>query len=145
MNVPSEVDNALELLSERQGTGLRLLGRYGRGEFGAYRIAEENGQCFALKLSRDYTIAKASATTKLLRQLGYPAPLYLIVGEVDGSRCYAVLEELPGEPLTDLSGQFVDQILALAQKCKQGGVSSASATSNYRRHVGFRREWLRSS
>jgi hypothetical protein len=81
----------LEELNELHGTRFVSNGAYAGGEFGAQRVIDEFGRTFVLKWQPP---GLAPETTKALREVGYPAPGYVVVGET-----YAVQEELPGEPL----------------------------------------------
>jgi Phosphotransferase enzyme family len=112
-----EIERSLSLLSGRGDVAYRLLGRYEQGESGGvYRVADETGRRFAFKVAREDRVRRAAATTEVLRQLGYPAPAYRGLGRVSGDKWYAVIEEMPGQPLTGLTRQLVDQLLALVEK-----------------------------
>ena len=74
------------------GTPYRLLGRTAHGEFGSWHAVDDAGNRFIVK--RTWT-EDGIAAAKLLRAEGYPAPRYVLVA--DG---IAVMEELPGDPLS---------------------------------------------
>jgi hypothetical protein len=74
------------------GTPYRLLGRTAHGEFGSWYAVNAAGNRFVVK--RTWT-EDGIAAAKLLRAEGYPAPRYVLVA--DG---VAVMDELPGKPLT---------------------------------------------
>src|SRR4051812_7781610 len=89
-----ELHLALAHLSDETQDEWLVLERYHAGEFGAYRVSNGQSVC-ALKLSRENRIRRAETTTRKLRLLGTPAPLYIASGPA-GDHWYALMEELPG-------------------------------------------------
>jgi hypothetical protein len=111
-----EAETALGLLTEREGIAFELVGRYGRGESrSAYRVADQRGRYFALKVAGSDRIRRAVATTERLRGARYPAPAYLRAGAVSDANWYALIEELPGAHPASLANGLAEQALALIE------------------------------
>jgi phosphotransferase family enzyme len=108
-----DLQEVLSTLEERESRGFRLLGRYAQGEFGAYRLIDCEGHYFALKLTSRRRIENAAATTRLLATIGYPAPAYVHIGPAGAGLWYAVLSELPGKPLLDVTPPLARRLVAL--------------------------------
>ncbi len=118
----------LEIINARHGTTFQLVGRYPRGENGAFAVVDRAGRRGVLKqepaareLSR---LREIAAITARLRDGGYPAPEYLVVGGIPGA-CYSIQEEAPGAPLPHVPAALVPRLIALnlAQR-GQGSIAS---------------------
>lgn len=73
------------------GTGLTLLERAAKGEFGAWRAVDGEGRRFVVKTSWSEAGREAAAQ---LAAAGYPAPRYVLTRPR-----LCVQEELPGESI----------------------------------------------
>jgi aminoglycoside phosphotransferase (APT) family kinase protein len=100
------------------GAALVLEGRAQAGESGAYVVRDAAGARFILKFGRgrEFEPERAARVTALLRAHGYPAPEYVMVGEIGGTR-YAVQQMLAGGLLlhSTLTPVRLDAILALSR------------------------------
>jgi hypothetical protein len=96
----------IDELNALHGTSFRSSGSYDGGEVGgAERLLDGNGHAFALKRQPP---GLAPSVTERLRERGYPAPRYVVVGEA-----YSVQEELPGVPLVGWDVPFPLRLLEL--------------------------------
>ena len=81
------LDRLLRFVNERHGTTLVLGERYPTGEQGAFAVSEGDGEVvrrYVLKWEQGMEIPedmrRAMEVTALLRDCGYPAPRYRLVG-----------------------------------------------------------------
>jgi hypothetical protein len=117
----------LALVNARHDTTFELVGRYPRGENGAFAVVDHAGRCGVLKqelAARELgRLREIAAITARLRDGGYPAPEYLVVGDTLGA-CYSIQEELPGAPLPHIPAALIPPLidLNLAQR-GQGSIA----------------------
>jgi thiamine kinase-like enzyme len=119
---------ALELINAEQHTAYTLNAEYSGGQdHGAYQVIDTDSKRAVLKLNRNpqwvNQVNRAKAATAHLQALGYPAPLYLLVGSTDRGT-YSLQTEMPGasdgptvERITDLlrvidmqKGQLISEV-----------------------------------
>jgi hypothetical protein len=113
------LDSLLARINERHGTTFTLGSHYPHGEstFGTYAVGDMHGRLGVLKLwerqpdfiARQGAIAAALAR---LRDCGYPAPLYLVIG-CTPTTCYCIQEQLPGSPAQPLDPRLLPRLLEL--------------------------------
>jgi aminoglycoside phosphotransferase (APT) family kinase protein len=112
----AEVRDIIEAINCAHAASLTLEARAASGESGAYVVRDAAGSRLILKFGhgREFEPTRAARMTGALRALGYPAPEYLIVGEIGGAR-YAVQRILAGELLlhSSFSRARLDAIIAL--------------------------------
>jgi Phosphotransferase enzyme family len=110
------VTNLLQSINEQHGTDFELLERYSSGEQGAFAIADQGGNRYVLKWGADDghldRLQKVSIVTDVLRNVGYPAPRYCLLGIVHGYS-YTIQEGLPGVPMGVLSAPILPRLLEL--------------------------------
>src|SRR5260370_11455398 len=72
-------EQLLDAINRAGGTNYRLAGRFARGESGAFRIVGESGKEWVFKFGEgaEFKSDRAASITTRLRELGYPAPIYL--------------------------------------------------------------------
>jgi hypothetical protein len=106
----------LQHINEHLGATFKLLTRYQDGEQGAFAIADQHGKRFVLKWSHSTEhltrLEEAAAVTTHLQSLGYPAPLYLSTGIIQGG-CYSIQETLPGAPMQTVTQTTIASLLQL--------------------------------
>lgn len=95
----------LDQINQQYCTSYVLLDRYSTGEQGAYALVDTNGARFVLKWSPDNQelplYQRAQRVTQRLRRVGYPAPVYALLGcTTEGA--FMIQHALPGQPLTHL-------------------------------------------
>lgn len=111
----SNVRDIVEAINRRHATTFRHIERYTTGEQGAYLLVDDTGDQFVLKWSPDprahahYIAAKS--TTVLLRDLGYMAPEYVLVGRTD--RSYSIQRVLPGIAQGALTNETINALIKL--------------------------------
>lgn len=133
VNTPVEqVNRILDIINAAHGTEFRLLSRFSTGEWGAYRIAQPDGQSAVLKFVTDLRDTNIVAPnphlpgriTDRLRTLGYPTPRYLLAGRLHEEGLYWVQEQLPGEPLwVDSTVEQVEQLIGFLKLQRNQSVS----------------------
>jgi Phosphotransferase enzyme family len=92
-----------------------LRGRAQLGESGnAFILAHANGQQFVLKFGRGTEIRpqRAAQITKRLREVGFPAPSYVCVGNDDGLK-FSIQAMIPGNPNQRLNAATVQELVAI--------------------------------
>jgi len=103
-------------VNARHGTTFKLVGRYSRGENGAFAITDSAGRRGVLKQEPSVRtpgrLQEIAAITDRLRAAGYPAPRYLVVGGGPDA-CYSIQEALPGAPLPSVPAGLVPDLLRL--------------------------------
>ncbi len=106
----------LEIINARHGTTFELVGRYPQGENGAFAVVDRADRRGVLKqepAARELgRLREIAAITARLRDGGYPAPEYLVIGDIPGA-CYSIQEELPGAPLPRIPAALVPRLIAL--------------------------------
>jgi hypothetical protein len=108
----------LATINEQHGTSFALAERYADGESrtGAYAVNDATGRHGVLKWHPDPALIdrlrEIGAATARLRERGYPAPLYWVVGCI-GSACYSIQEMLPGTPLRTVTPALVPRLMGL--------------------------------
>jgi hypothetical protein len=103
----------LARIKAQHGAGFTLTGSYAGGEsgHGAFRVEDETGKPWVLKLGGDSHSERASRATVILRKRGYPAPLYRLYGSVDGFH-FSVQEQMPGSSI-EIRAEHVTQLIRL--------------------------------
>ncbi len=106
----------LSAINRRHGTAFALGARFRHGEQGAYAVVGQGGTRAVLKWSDGAAAmeaaSRATATVRVLRGAGYPAPRYLLVGTEAGV-CFWIQEALPGVPMHAATGHHVERLIAL--------------------------------
>jgi hypothetical protein len=106
----------LEIVNAWHGTTFQLVGRYPQGENGAFAVVDRTGRRGVFKrepAARELgRLREIAALTARLRDGGYPAPEYLVVGDIPGG-CYSIQEELPGTPQPHVPVALVPRLIAL--------------------------------
>jgi len=106
-NVTSEeIDYVIRTVNVHHRTHYKLLNRFDKGEWGAYRIAEPGKQSVVLKFFLDLSNTNivdvdpdlAKNITDRLLSLSCPVPKYIYSGLISHG-LYWVQQELPGKPL----------------------------------------------
>ena len=100
------INEVIRTVNENHGTSYKILNRYDKGEWGAYRIAEPGKNPVVLKFFTDLSNTNivdpdpelATEITDRLLLLDYPVPKYIYSGRL-GQGIYWVQQELPGKPL----------------------------------------------
>jgi hypothetical protein len=97
---PMSPQEALELVNGSEHTTYTLSAQYSGGEDqGAFQLVDSAGTRAVLKLNRNplwvNQVQRAKAATEHLKKLGYPVPVYLLVGSNDRGT-YSLQSELPG-------------------------------------------------
>jgi hypothetical protein len=111
-----KVADLLQLINEQHATTFELLERYSSGEQGAFAIADQDSQHYVLKWEADEgfpdRLKEVSLVTETLRKVGYPAPHYRWIDQVEGYS-YAIQEALPGAPMKVVTLQVLLRLLEL--------------------------------
>lgn len=106
----------LQRINQLHQTTFRLIERYPDGEQGAFRVKDHLGQEWVLKWAPGMRnldwMQGAKTTTDLLRNQGYPAPCYLLIGKLPEG-IYSVQSALPGAPLHVLPSTLLPRLLEL--------------------------------
>jgi Ser/Thr protein kinase RdoA (MazF antagonist) len=113
--LPKRIDELITHVNQLHGDSFRLAGRYAGGEQGAASLVDEDGARYVLKFYDAAQLPQlryAQATTKRLREAGYPAPAYRHIGRA-GKHGYSVQTALPGEPAHVLSEAQVRELCTL--------------------------------
>lgn len=106
----------VKFINERHDTTVRVVGRFPRGEQGAFALADPGGARFVLKWRPNaQSLGRILEVQSLVRRLcdaGYPAPRYAAVGQYSlGS--YAVQEALPGAPAEEIDMSLLRDVFTL--------------------------------
>ncbi len=142
-----QVNHALDAINAAHGTEFKLLSRFSTGEWGAYRIAQSDGQSAVLKYVTDLSDTNIVdpdpllpvRITDRLRMLGYPVPRYLLTGRLQEDGLYWVQEELPGEPLwVDPTVEQVEELVRLLKLQRKQAVSKQQNLSQLVKAVLFK-------
>lgn len=131
-NVTSEeIDLVIRIVNIHHRTRYKLLNRFDKGEWGAYRIAEPGKQPVVLKFFLDLSSTNivdadpnlAKKVTDRLLSLGYPVPKYIHSGLISHG-LYWVQQELPGKPLWENpTVEQIERILSFLLLQKNQSVS----------------------
>lgn len=134
----------LGVINARHRTDFRLRSRFRGGEnHGAYAIVSADGSRFVLKRQRaapdaSRRLTRADGITRRLQTLGYPAPLYLLVGTTPEGELYCVEELLPGEPVDRVTERpHLDRLVELNDLQAGQAMSSEQNWSIYASQVVF--------
>jgi aminoglycoside phosphotransferase (APT) family kinase protein len=88
-------------INQRLGKSYRIVGDYAAGESGtASRVIDDLENRYVLKIGEgsEFRAENAARTIQRLRALGYPAPEYVAVGNVEQTS-FSVQREMRGEPI----------------------------------------------
>jgi fructosamine-3-kinase len=110
-----EVDALVARINSRHGGAFVLGDRAKVGESGgAFILANAKGEKFILKFGRgaETRPERAAQVTKRLREVGFPAPSYICVGN-DGDLKYSIQVMMPGEPHQRLNAATVGELIAI--------------------------------
>jgi hypothetical protein len=111
----------LTSINAQQGTTFALVESYSGGESasGAYSVIDATGRRGVLKwdpgpepATGDDLLRRVGATTARLRERGYPAPQYFLIGHTSAV-CYSIQEMLPGTPLHVVTPAVLPRLLEL--------------------------------
>ena len=120
------VTTLLQLINEQHGTVFELLARYSSGEQGAFASLICDGKGYVLKWEADDgpldRLKEVSLVTETLRKVGYPAPRYCFLGNIQGYS-YTIQEALPGVPMEVVTLSVLPRLLEL------NGLQARLATS----------------
>jgi hypothetical protein len=108
----------IDFINEQHHRHFLASEKFSKGEQGAYRIDETDGQSFVLKQRAGVEYVKRLACitsiTQGLKEKGYPVPHYELIGTFDAST-YWVQTVLPGQPLTALTKPLAQAVIKLNQ------------------------------
>lgn len=123
-------------INARHGTSLKLAERYRGGLQGAYRVTDESEKNWVLKFSSgtEFRSATAAAFTARLREIGYPAPRYLLFGRI-GETGYSVQEELSGTPIRIQRAETLEQLFRFNDLQRDAGNGESSEPERLVRSV----------
>lgn len=112
---PVDVDALVARINSFHRTAFALHGRTKIGESGtAYILSDAAGAEFVLKFGHgaETRIEHVQQITKRLRDVGYPAPRYICVGNDAGVK-YSVQAMMPGKPTPRITAPMVDELIAI--------------------------------
>lgn len=112
---PVDVEALLARINSRNHAEFVLRGRTAGGESGgAYILIDAGGKKFVLKFGdgAESRPEQAAQVTKRLRETGYPAPLYVCVGEDAGLK-YSIQAMMPGKPSQTINASMVHELIAI--------------------------------
>lgn len=135
-----QLNKVIETINTENKTSYKIVCQFSTGEWGAYRIADNDNNIAVLKfflnlektniIDPDPTLA--IKITDKLRQYGYPVSKYLYSGKIEPNGMYWIQEFLNGEPLwKDPSVDQVKSLLSFLKLQKGNAVSSKQNLSNY--------------
>lgn len=142
-----QVNQVLDIINATHGTEFTLLSRFSTGMWGAYRIAQPDGQSAVLKFVTDLHDTNIvdpnphlpGMITDRLRTLGYPTPRYLLAGRLHEDGLYWVQEELPGMPLwVDPTVEQVERLICFLKLQRNQSVSREQNLSQFVKAVLFK-------
>jgi hypothetical protein len=113
-----DVEALVARINSLHGAAFALQGRTEIGESGrAYILADTTGKQFVLKFGRGNEThpERAAQVTKRLREAGYPAPLYVCVGDDAGLK-YSIQVMMPGKPNQRLNAATVQELIAINRR-----------------------------
>jgi aminoglycoside phosphotransferase len=118
---------ALEQVNATAHTTYALNAEYSGGEDqGAYRVASADGTRAVLKINRNpqwiNQVQRAKAATTHLATLGYPVPVYALIGSSDRGT-YSLQSELPGSSTAEPTAGAVSRLLQLIELQKGQAIS----------------------
>jgi hypothetical protein len=136
----NKVEEVIQVINSTHNTKYRFVERFGRGEWGAYRIAETGKKPVVLKFFLNLSntnivdadpILSKKINNRLL-SLDYPVPKYIYTGSLNKEGLYWVQEELPGKPLWENPTlEQVKKILSLLELQKNHAVSPKQNWSDF--------------
>ena len=118
----------MEVTRVADAIGVHIVGRLPHGEgAGAYEVRMPDGSAAVLKIDAGDVLdfGSAFALTESLRARGYLVPAMLRQGEIDGV-AYELTELVPGEPLQQLTGAHLPQVVALNELQRDIGLPGRS-------------------
>lgn len=127
---PGDVEALVARINSRHTAAFALRGRAQGGESGrAYIVTDAGGKHFVLKFgpANETHPERAAQVTKRLREAGYPAPLYVCVGDGnDAGLKYSIQAMMPGKPNHRMNASMVQEMIAINRL--QTGVAGDLAT-----------------
>lgn len=99
-DLTADIDHLVHAINEVESTSFRMVGSLAGGATGAYAL--EPGPC-VLKIRRGnmaWWVRRGQITVDSLRAVGYPAPEFLHIGEIDETTFW-ITERLPGTPMAE--------------------------------------------
>ncbi len=112
---PVDVDALVAEINSRHRTAFTLRDRIEMGEsHAAYILTDGVGERFVLKFGygTETRSEEAQQSTKRLREAGYPAPLYVCVGDDAGTK-YSIQAMMPGRPSQTITPSMVRELIAI--------------------------------
>jgi Phosphotransferase enzyme family len=112
---PVDVDALVARINSLHRTAFALQGRTKIGESGAaYILRDAFGAQYVLKFGygAETRTEQVQQITKRLRDVGYPAPRYICVGNDAGVK-YSVQAMMPGKPAHRITAPMVDELIAI--------------------------------
>ncbi|MGH2479100.1 MAG: phosphotransferase [Ktedonobacteraceae bacterium] len=110
------LEEILQCINTINKTTFALVEKYPDGEQGAFLVADRLGKQWVLKWAPGARnlqwMQGAKTVTDLLRGIGYPAPDYLLIGQLSAG-IYSVQNVLPGSPLRKLTPALLSRLLEL--------------------------------
>jgi len=106
----------IERVNALHQTTFTLLEKYPDGEQGAFVVVDHLNKRWVLKWAREARnlewMQGAKTVTDLLRNLGYPAPSYLLIGKISEG-IYSIQSALPGSPLRHLPSTLLPRLFEI--------------------------------
>lgn len=108
----------VQYINTVHGTTFELVRQYPDGEQGAFALSDKEGRQGVLKWHPDASStsrvqqSQTVTVTNLLRESGYPAPRYLLIGATSDG-VYSIQEALPGSPIRHLTTAHLARLLEL--------------------------------
>jgi hypothetical protein len=119
------------------GIALEVEGPCAGGEVGASYVRWPDGHRAVLTWRPDITLDQARkgplAVAEVLRAAGYPAPALELAAQV-GTAVATVWELLPGSPVVQMTGELLDQVLAL-NEMQSGRLENCRTVPPVRLHL----------
>ena len=130
--MPDALGDVVRQLNALHGTSLILGERFPRGEQGAFRLVDAQGERYVLKWqpgARNLgTLPRELPVLDALRSRGYPIPRCVVWGVLhEPPGHYTVQEQIPGESAWGLRDQALEDALALNEL--QAGAAAALRTA----------------
>ncbi|MFE9751280.1 phosphotransferase [Saccharothrix saharensis] len=119
------VHEVIELLRRERGAALTLVGRFARGDEGAYEVIGADGARLVLKWlpwGREARHAEEHVEPALarLRAAGCPIPRQVAAGRV-GGLWFELQEHVAGSPVEQVDGVTLEQLIAVVDRERGAG------------------------